>query len=165
MNMLASLERNSWSRTTGKTSMVCCTTKAFPTSRKSFEQGSSAGITTTHQQTILESRKHENLLPENTTGQCSAVTSKTTWRDAIYAWPWKQFNTSPMVTYNLCRCLFTARRIYWWILLLSYQFWRIGRETAMTQSSSSLTGSQKWFITSLSRSPLMPRALLRSSST
>ena len=108
---------------TGTISTTCCTTRVFPIFRKSSKQSLSAGITTIHQQIILELRKHENLFPGNTTGQHFAIMSKTMWRDAIYAWPQKQSSTSSIMTYNLCQFISTAGKIYWWILSLVYQFW------------------------------------------
>ena len=158
---LGKLELSNQAMPTGRMSKVSCTTQASRTFQKSSERSLSAGITTTYQQVIFRLRKLENLLPGNTTGQRFAMTLRTTWGDATYAWLQKQSATSPMGTYNLCRCLPTVRRIYKRILSLVYQFWQIGRETVTTQSLSLLIGSQKWFIISQSRLPSTLRALLR----
>ena len=122
MTKLGRLELSNQAMSTGKMSKVSCTTRTSCTSQKLSEWSSSAGITMTYEQVNLGLRKHKNLLPENTTSQHSAMTLRITWGDATYAWPQKQSATSPMRTYNPCRCLPTAEKIYWWILSLAYQF-------------------------------------------
>ena len=129
---------------------------------RSFNQNWSANITTILLQAILGLIKPESWLPENIPGPRYVEILKPTSKAAIFVWLPKLSGTSHTEIYRLCQSQLTGEKIYPWILWRDYQYQLIGKAKAMTQYSSSLIGSQRWYITNQWRSQLTPRVLQQS---
>ena len=131
--------------------------EAFLTFLSLFDRNWSVDITTILLQAILGLIKPESWLPGNITGICYVEMLKPMSKAAMFVWLPKLFGTSLMEIYRLCQSQLTGGKIYPWILWRDCQYWLIGKAKAMTQYSSLLIGSQRWYITSQWRSRSTPR--------
>ena len=132
----------------GKTSREWSNMEASLTFLRSFDRNWSVDITTILLQAILELIKSESWLLGNITGPRYVKILKPTSKAAMFAWLPKLSGTSHMEIYRLCQSQLTDGKIYPWILWRDCQYRLIGKAKAMTRYSSSLIGSQRWYITS-----------------
>ena len=103
-------------------------------------------------QAILGLIKPESWLPENITGPRYIKMLKPTSKAAMFTWLPRVFGTSFIEIYRLCQSQLTDEKIYLSILWRDCQYQLVGKAKAMTQYSSLLIGSQRWYITSPWRS-------------
>ena len=130
---------------------------------RSFNRSWSVNITTILLQAILRLMKPKNWLPGNITGPRYVKILKPTSKAAMFAWLPKLSGTSHTEIYRLCQSQLTGGKIYPWILWRDCQYQLIGKAKAMTWYSSSLIGSQRWYITNQWRSRSTPRVSQKSS--
>ena len=137
--------------------------RGLPYIPRSFDRNWLVGITTILWQVILGLTRPKSWLPGNITSLRYVKMLKPTSKAAMFIWLPKLSGTSHTEIYRLCQFQLTGGKIYPWILWRNCQYRLIGKAKAMTRYSSSLIGSQRWYITNQWKSRSMHRVSQKSS--